>query len=193
MQNNLEQIWRSEVGRFKPEQASFSLGEIISMLLEKIAAVINTILKNFDFAQGVSTSHLKKAGIVIVTILVLLLARYIYNRRHFFLRTKTGVSGKSNEEPARIRYARFISSGDYTAALRLLVRYTGDSTRGAARTFRELFRRNDPAERNDSAATYGGLIHCNYSVDKTDLEKCEKLLSVSYPDIHKKLFRKKRP
>lgn len=192
MQNNLEEIWRSEVGRFKPEQASFSLGEIISMLLEKIAAVINSILKNFDFAQGVSTSHLKKAGIVIVTILVLLLARYLYNRRYVFFRKKTGVSGRSKEEPARIRYARFISSGDYAAALRLLVRYTGDSTRGAARTFRELFRRNDATDRNDSAVTYGGLIHCNYNVDNTDLEKCEKLVSVSYPDIHKKILRKNR-
>ena len=193
MQNNLNKIWQSELDRFRPEQAPLSLGELLAQLVEKIAGLIESLLKRFDFNNRVTPENLKHAAVLLLAITALLLIIYLYRRRHDLPGLDLKKLSCKKNEAVRAQYAGIVSSGDYTAALRFLVRFTANSSRGMARTFRELFRRSESHDRNEGAAIYGRALHCGSNAGRSDLEKCEKLVSLSYPDIYKKICGKNRP
>jgi len=187
MRISLEDIWRDQAGRFTPEQEPLSPAELLGALIDKIADLAGKLLKYLDFEPVITAAHVKRALFITSALLLMLLLCYIYRRRHLLFSLRGKVFSGVKEEPPAGRYAHYLARGDFAAALRFLVLLASEYSRGTARTFREIFGSAPDAEKEDAAATYGGMMHRGDSIDRSGLDRCENLLSGSYPVLYRRI------
>jgi len=192
-QNNSELagLWETELSKIQSLD-SVNFPDFLGNFFEKIFSKLAKLFHIFDNLPDIAMAKdLLFYGFFILLIALVLFFVIKYFRKdiadafgRIFLRKK-----KNRNE---YDYLILFRQGNYSEAMRLLIKSVSQLYHLGSRTFRELIFGNEPVSDEVLLDVYGRIIHKKEKADIVSFESAEKYASDTYPEIKKNRSRRIR-
>ncbi len=179
--DSLSHLWESESARITPQRDPSDFSDIIYILQDYIAKLIEKI---FNAGKSLPASDITARVVIIGIAAIVAVAIIFVLWRRFGMRARQKLSqiiSRRTGDTLFVEYSTLVSGGEYTRALRLFVRETADTLHLQHRTFTELFYANTNAVLSGIRIVYGRAIHLGSDISKTDLTSFEDQAVRIYP------------